>query len=138
MQNHRKLMALFLLLLVVSLPKIDSAFHHHDNVPLPPSFARLARRQTEINRKLMISPLNYPKHASFEIQRQTRTELRALMDSIVGISPEPIHTAFSVATFFPQPFWLLIILLPNAKVTKQIMGGIGEILMFWNSPWFVR
>ena len=39
-------------------------------------------------------------------------------------SPEPIHTAFTVATFLPQPFWLLMILLPNNKVTKSIMGGL--------------
>lgn len=43
--------------------------------------------------------------------------------SAVPNSPEPIHTAFSVATFFPQPFWLLLILFPNTKLTKQIMGG---------------
>ena len=44
---------------------------------------------------------------------------------IVGVSPEPIHTAFTVATFLPQPFWLLIILLPSANLTKRIMGGLG-------------
>jgi hypothetical protein len=46
----------------------------------------------------------------------------------VNVSPEPIHTAFSVATFFPQPFWLLMIFLPNSKITKQIMGGLGKKL----------
>ena len=45
----------------------------------------------------------------------------------VATSPEPIHSAFSVATFLPQPFWLLIILFPNKqKITKQIMGGLGK------------
>lgn len=39
-------------------------------------------------------------------------------------SLEPIHTAFSVATFFPQPFWLLMILFPNSSITKKIMGGL--------------
>jgi hypothetical protein len=43
----------------------------------------------------------------------------------VPISSEPIHTAFTVATFLPQPFWLLIILLPNTAITKKIMGGLG-------------
>ena len=43
----------------------------------------------------------------------------------VATSPEPIHSAFSVATFLPQPFWLLIILFPKQKITKQIMGGLG-------------
>ena len=55
------------------------------------------------------------------------TQLCALMD-VVGVSPEPIHTAFTVATFFPQPFWLLIILLPNWNVTKKIMGGLGTFM----------
>jgi hypothetical protein len=43
----------------------------------------------------------------------------------VPLSSEPIHTAFTVATFLPQPFWLLIILLPNTAITKKIMGGLG-------------
>jgi hypothetical protein len=43
----------------------------------------------------------------------------------VPVSPEPIHTAFTVATFLPQPFWLLIILLPNTGITKKVMGGLG-------------
>jgi hypothetical protein len=42
------------------------------------------------------------------------------------ISPEPIHALFSVATFAPQPFFLLMILFPTAKLTKRIMGGLGE------------
>ena len=46
--------------------------------------------------------------------------------SLLQTSPEPIHTVFSVATFAPQPFWLLIILLPGNKLTKQIMGGLGK------------
>lgn len=45
------------------------------------------------------------------------------------VSPEPIHTAFSIATFLPQPFWLLLILFPNAPITKQIMGGMEVILL---------
>jgi hypothetical protein len=49
----------------------------------------------------------------------------ALYMDIVGISPEPIHTAFALATFGPQPFWLLMILLPNASFTKKIMGSMG-------------
>jgi hypothetical protein len=43
----------------------------------------------------------------------------------VPLSSEPIHSAFTVATFLPQPFWLLIILLPNTAITKKIMGGLG-------------
>ena len=52
-------------------------------------------------------------------------QLNAVMD-IVGVSPEPIHTAFAFATFGPQPFWLLIILLPGNELTKNIMGKMGK------------
>jgi len=40
-------------------------------------------------------------------------------------SPEPIHSAFQVGTFFAQPFFLLMILLPKSSITKKIMGGLG-------------
>ena len=53
-----------------------------------------------------------------------QTKLNAIMD-IVGVSPEPIHTAFSIATFGPQPFWLFLILLPKAEITKKLMGKMG-------------
>lgn len=42
------------------------------------------------------------------------------------LTNENIKVAFSVATFFPQFPWLFLILLPNAGVTKKLMGGYGE------------
>jgi len=42
---------------------------------------------------------------------------------------ESIKTAFSVATFLPQPFWLLLILFPNTKITKQIMGNLSVVVV---------
>jgi hypothetical protein len=52
--------------------------------------------------------------------------LQPIAESLsVLTSPEPIHSLFSVATFLPQPFWLLMILLPKWKWTKTIMGGLG-------------
>ena len=58
------------------------------------------------------------------------TELFALLDPSIILSTdilmeESIHAAFSIATFFPQPFWVLLTLLPNASLTKKIMGGMG-------------
>lgn len=55
-------------------------------------------------------------------QQRQSTELQALLDPS---SLPTIHDAFSVATFFPQPFWLLLVLLPNSSITKKIMGGMG-------------
>lgn len=43
---------------------------------------------------------------------------------------ELIRQAFSVATFFPQPFWILLILLPNATVTKLILGDFKVVTLF--------
>jgi hypothetical protein len=51
---------------------------------------------------------------------RTSTELSALF-----LSQENIVNAFSVATFLPQPFWVLLTILPNNKLTKKIMGGMG-------------
>ena len=42
------------------------------------------------------------------------------------VSPEPIHSAFKVGTFFSQPFFLLMILFPKSSITKKIMGGLGK------------
>ncbi|CAB9529741.1 expressed unknown protein [Seminavis robusta] len=53
------------------------------------------------------------------------------------VSPEPIHTVFNVATFGPQPFWLLIILLPKSDVTKKIMGGFEIVLLFCLVHFFI-
>ena len=64
----------------------------------------------------------------FAATKQSSTELSALLDpSIVTslLTEESIHDAFSVATFLPQPFWLLLILIPNNGITKKIMGGMG-------------
>jgi hypothetical protein len=58
----------------------------------------------------------------------TKTSLNGVME-IVGVSPEPIHTAFAFATFGPQPFWLLMILLPKNDITKKVMGSLGKRML---------
>lgn len=70
---------------------------------------------------------NHLLHSS---QRRATFERSALLDpSIVTstsiLTQDSIHQAFSVATFFPQPFWLLLILIPNTGLTKKVMGGMG-------------
>mmetsp|Transcript_34906 Transcript_34906/g.74462 ORF Transcript_34906/g.74462 Transcript_34906/m.74462 type:complete len:260 (+) Transcript_34906:62-841(+) len=53
--------------------------------------------------------------------------LNSVSSSTLGVSAiltaENIKVAFSVATFFPQLPWLFLILLPNAGVTKKLLGG---------------
>lgn len=75
-------------------------------------------------------PLSAPRSESMATIRpqksfSSESQLNAVMD-IVGVSPEPIHTAFAYATFGPQPFWLLMILLPGNELTKKIMGKMGK------------
>jgi len=43
-------------------------------------------------------------------------------------APEFIDTAVKVATFAPQPFWLLMIALPRARVTRALMEPLAPIL----------
>eukprot|EP00542_Grammatophora_oceanica_P021168 CAMPEP_0194034822 /NCGR_PEP_ID=MMETSP0009_2-20130614/7255_1 /TAXON_ID=210454 /ORGANISM="Grammatophora oceanica, Strain CCMP 410" /LENGTH=222 /DNA_ID=CAMNT_0038675907 /DNA_START=48 /DNA_END=716 /DNA_ORIENTATION=+ len=63
-----------------------------------------------------------------ERSSQTSSSLAALlgMDTVSNsdllTSPEAIKQAFSLATFLPQPFWGFLILAPNAKITRQILG----------------
>jgi hypothetical protein len=102
---------LFLLLLGVFPTKAFSNTFPSSCVSSRPSFA--APIQTRSNGPLKQS-----------------TELSALLDPSIILSAdilseENIHAAFSVATFFPQPFWVLLTLLPNSGVTKKIMGGMG-------------
>ena len=41
-----------------------------------------------------------------------------------------IVSAFKAATFLPQPLWLLLILAPNAEVTKRVMGPLSSLIAF--------
>ncbi len=41
-----------------------------------------------------------------------------------------IPQAFSVATFLPQPFWILMIVAPNSSITKRIMGDYKVVTLF--------
>lgn len=70
------------------------------------------------------------------LKARRNTDSRLNMD-IVGVSPEPIHTAFSFATFGPQPFWLLMILLPNNEFTKKIMGRLDVVIFFCLVHFFI-
>ena len=62
-----------------------------------------------------------PLCASLELE--SASSLLAALPASLNFDNADISTAFSVATFFPQPFWLLMILLPNWKGTKAIMGS---------------
>lgn len=52
-----------------------------------------------------------------------------LLSSVTDPSPAVIQQAFTAATFFPQPFWLFLVLLPNATFTKRLMGGMEIVTL---------
>ena len=55
----------------------------------------------------------------------------------IGSSADSIKTAFSVATFLPQPFWLFLILLPNAGITIKLFGNLNLITVFCLVHFFI-
>ena len=52
-------------------------------------------------------------------------------------SNEDISQAFTVATFLPQPFWLLVILAPNAGITDKIIRPWGPTLALTAVHFFI-
>ncbi|CAJ1902312.1 unnamed protein product [Cylindrotheca closterium] len=84
------------------------------------------------------SPLVVSKQSNKQIHNngQSSTRLKSVME-IIGTSPEPIHTAFSFATFGPQPFWLLLIFLPKADITKKVMGSLDVVVFFALTHFFI-
>lgn len=63
-------------------------------------------------------------------------ELSLLVSSDV-LSSQNIKAAFSVATFLPQPFWALLVLIPNSKITKKIMGGMEVVTLLCLVHFFI-
>jgi hypothetical protein len=73
-----------------------------------------------------------------QVSSSSTTTLISYIDiTDIVTSPEPIHTAFSIATFLPQPFWLLMVLLPNSKFTRRIMGGLQVPLLLCLLHFFI-
>jgi hypothetical protein len=52
-----------------------------------------------------------------------------LLSSVTDPSSPAIQQAFSVATFFPQPFWLFLVFLPKSDFTKKLMGGMEIVTL---------
>ena len=132
----RSLALLFLQLTLLLILKIDQAQSFgQGGVPITESgrqsinaasssstFARLRYGRTRYTScKQSLEPLTKIRRGKLS----NDFRLNAVMD-IVGVSPEPIHSAFAFATFGPQPFWLLMILLPGNEFTKKIMGKMGK------------
>lgn len=50
--------------------------------------------------------------------------------ALFGLTNEDVHAAFSWATFGPQPFWLLMILLPRWSGTRAVMRPLLPVVIF--------
>lgn len=73
---------------------------------------------------LASSTLSLATTTSSLIEGNLESALSSSLDVASGIlTNENVKVAFSVATFFPQLPWLFLILLPNAGVTKKLLGG---------------
>ena len=139
MRNH------LLVVFLIGWSDLISAFAPSQNV------AFLQHRSAEEcingmrNNRLQGARQNQRNTVSFLLQptvskkTTTSTSLSALLEATQSLlAPnagwlEPadiIKQAFGVATFLPQPFWLLLIALPNAKITKQIMGDYKVVALF--------
>ncbi|KAG8463053.1 hypothetical protein KFE25_001826 [Diacronema lutheri] len=54
----------------------------------------------------------------------------ARADALVADAEAAIHAAFSLATFGPQPFWLLMVVLPRWSVTRAVMRPLLPVVAF--------
>lgn len=116
-------------------PKFSNAFLPV-HTPATPTFSQS---------KVINSLSSFPQSALLDpyILDQVSHTLTTTSITTSTVSPpfttENIKTAFSVATFLPQPFWLLLILFPNASITKTIMGkyGIQTITLFCLVHFFI-
>ena len=126
LSNRSLVLLIFQFILLVTL-KLDQAFSFRSGGP---SIIGNGRSAIARSRKKFANPptgnLNLDANGRVCGRKSYNdSQLNAVMD-IVGVSPEPIHSAFAFATFGPQPFWLLMILLPGNDLTKKIMGKMGK------------
>jgi hypothetical protein len=68
------------------------------------------------------------------LRNNDQSSLHALLDPmLLSVATDPsspaIQQAFSAATFFPQPFWLLLVFIPKSDLTKKIMGGLELVTL---------
>ena len=76
------------------------------------------------------SSLNGAVLSFAEVEAITEASSLAVSSAADILSLDNIKSAFNVATFGPQVFWLFLILLPNSSITKRLFGGIEIITVF--------
>ena len=99
------------------------------------NFNNIFALQAAINlRSLNFGNTKY--HSKFLDNRYNPTKCNTFYESQthrsfrLGFGTSDIASAFNVATFLPQPLWLLMILAPNSDLTKKLMGSWFSIFSF--------
>lgn len=88
----------------------------------------------DVSSTTALSALLDPMITSSLVQSATTAESSA---TLAASSVDSIRTAFNVATFLPQPFWLFLILLPKSGITKKMFGGMEVITLFCLVHFFI-
>ena len=77
---------------------------------------------------LGVARLPPPLRAAATLRRATASPVMTDVATLfANPAADPIATAFEIVTFFPQPVWLLLVLLPKWRVTRRLMEPIGPI-----------
>lgn len=94
----------------------------------------LAARRTQLNLLLPLDSLNI----NCDALNSNSPVLSSSLDLSLGIlSADSIKEAFNIATFFPQIFWLFLIITPQSFITKKLMGGYEIITIFCLVHFFI-
>jgi hypothetical protein len=118
-----KIPTLLLSVCVWALPKATMAF-----APPVTSRSSVLQRNTCIQQPSALSLC--PELATADLTTNLSAALSSSLDLSAGIlTTDNIKQAFNVATFFPQIFWLFLIILPNSGITKKLMGGYEIITL---------
>ena len=107
---------------IILLSKSASSF-------VPQSTAALRPQIQHTQHEALLDP--------YLLETASSSLLSADATAAVGSSADSIKTAFSVATFLPQPFWLFLILLPNTGITKRLFGDLNVITAFCLVHFFI-
>lgn len=87
---------------------------------------------------MLLLLLNIPamriQHASTPARPMVTRVARstAMLDAATALSSpliDPIATGFEIVTLVPQPFWLLLVLLPNWRGTRAIFEPIWPLAL---------
>eukprot|EP00816_Leptocylindrus_hargravesii_P012710 CAMPEP_0196824138 /NCGR_PEP_ID=MMETSP1362-20130617/90604_1 /TAXON_ID=163516 /ORGANISM="Leptocylindrus danicus, Strain CCMP1856" /LENGTH=231 /DNA_ID=CAMNT_0042204293 /DNA_START=85 /DNA_END=780 /DNA_ORIENTATION=+ len=87
----------------------------------------------------MVLPCDLISASSGDVVTVSTSASSMLVSSLTDtiFTPDSIKGAFNVATFLPQPFWLLPILLPKADITKKLFGDFKVITLFCLVHFFI-